>query len=820
MPPDLRDATLGLRIVDGIFRPADPVGSRRVRRRIRAGMKSAASRESAARRYRIEKYLTEGGMGAIYLGKKMGSGGFQKEVVLKQLLPEYTARPEFRDLFFREAKISATLDHANIVHTFDLVESDQSLFIVMEYVRGADLRTILRRARQRHRELSPAAAIHIALEILAGLGYAHTRRDRKGTSLDIIHRDVSPSNIICSAQGEAKLSDFGIAKASTHSSVFYRVRGKVGYMSPEQARSQPIDHRCDLYSLAVCLYESLSGERLFVGDLSTPADEIYGHPILPISRSAAGCRRRSTTVLAKALAPDIAERHQSAGELSDALRTVAHKTGLAFSAPELAAHLRDILGDNPERWLRDETTHAPAETHKVPPASIGLVGKEAASIGIVAPEDADPPIVLSPRAVTGSKDFDIDSMLSDEATRPGNVVGSGSGPVPRSEAATPRPRPQRSTVRLAASRVDAQLGTDSARHPASCVHPAAGACAVAVGRESVSRGAEARVPARRAPGAYAVARRRGRLHPQRVRRPPRSRLHRRGWRRAVICPGRRCAGCRFRRPWALLLRPLLRASPPPVRRFRLLLRRCRRRLRSAASLARSDRSSRMRRRRRPSRRLPAHRQLRHRRVAGGRAAAPTRRHAPRLGAGALIRARASALRLPVACRPGACLCATGAEPTGDDRFQRVGHASGEEVRTAALAGGDGAPGGARGRQRARPSRHPRPDRERRGRGRGGEHAAAPSHREAGPPRDQERPRCRRPPAPGSRRLPRAAPTAPGSADLPDSEPGEGAETGVGTMAQASRAKHHPASGGRAHGAKGGAGRRHAAGGHKKPVRRH
>ena len=102
---------------------------------------------SSARRYRIERYLAEGGMGAIYIGKKLGPGGFEKEVVLKQLLPEYTARPEFRDLFFREAKISATLDHANIVHTFDLVESDESLFIVMEYVRGVDLRTISWRAR-------------------------------------------------------------------------------------------------------------------------------------------------------------------------------------------------------------------------------------------------------------------------------------------------------------------------------------------------------------------------------------------------------------------------------------------------------------------------------------------------------------------------------------------------------------------------------------------------------------------------------------------------------------------------------------------------
>src|SRR5262245_34546621 len=165
-------------------------------------MTATSPQQIAARRYRIERYLTEGGMGAIYLGKKLGPGGFAKDVVLKQLLPEYTSRPEFRDLFFREARISATLDHANIVHTFDLVQSDESLFIVMEYVRGADLRTIVRRARLRRRELAPAAAIHIALEVLAGLAYAHTRKDAAGTSLDIIHRDVSPSNILCSAQGE------------------------------------------------------------------------------------------------------------------------------------------------------------------------------------------------------------------------------------------------------------------------------------------------------------------------------------------------------------------------------------------------------------------------------------------------------------------------------------------------------------------------------------------------------------------------------------------------------------------------------------------
>src|SRR6186997_317831 len=132
------------------------------------------------RKYRIERYLAEGGMGAIYLGKKLGAGGFEKEVVLKQLLPEFTERPEFRDLFFREAKISATLDHVNIVRTFDLVRTEDALFIVMEYVRGTDLRTIAWRARRKRKTLSNAAVIHVAMEILAGLAYAHSRCSRTG----------------------------------------------------------------------------------------------------------------------------------------------------------------------------------------------------------------------------------------------------------------------------------------------------------------------------------------------------------------------------------------------------------------------------------------------------------------------------------------------------------------------------------------------------------------------------------------------------------------------------------------------------------------
>jgi len=376
-------------------------------------MTATSHQLAAARRYRIERYLTEGGMGAIYVGKKIGPGGFEKEVVLKQLLPEYTSRPEFRDLFFREAKISATLDHANIVHTFDLVESDESLFIVMEFVRGTDLRTIVRRAKLRRRELTPGAALHIILEVLAGLAYAHTRRNPDGASLAIIHRDVSPSNILCSVQGEVKLSDFGIAKAATHSSLFYRVRGKVGYMSPEQARNEPIDHRTDLYSVAVCLYEALTAERLFVGDLSTPADVLYSQPIIPPSEKRKILPRALDVVMATALAPRPEDRYQDAVAFAEALRQVAHRHGLGFSAPQLAEHLRQILGRDPDLWLSDDKA-GPSGDPSTQKIAKDLEGKEAKSIGVVMDganlyvvDNAD---VVSPKAPVSTRNPKSDPL--------------------------------------------------------------------------------------------------------------------------------------------------------------------------------------------------------------------------------------------------------------------------------------------------------------------------------------------------------------------------------------------------------------------------
>jgi serine/threonine protein kinase len=276
------------------------------------------------------------------------------EVVLKQLLPEFTQQEEFIDLFLREAKLSATLDHANIVHTIDLVTAGGEYFIVMEYLPGGDLRTLLKKAKRRGKRFSPAAAIHISREVLSALAYAHVKRDLDGNPLRLIHRDVSPSNILVSHAGEVKLTDFGIAKAATHNSLFYKVKGKIGYMSPEQARSEQLDHRSDLYSLAVCMYEVLTGERLFVhAGLTTPAEEIYSQPVPQVSRKVPGLTPDLDPIMRKALALSPDDRFQTAGEFQEALTRCAHRNGLLVSAPEVARELVDLCGP-PDQWRGDD----------------------------------------------------------------------------------------------------------------------------------------------------------------------------------------------------------------------------------------------------------------------------------------------------------------------------------------------------------------------------------------------------------------------------------------------------------------------------------
>lgn len=316
-------------------------------------------------RYVIERYLAEGGMGAVFLGRKQGVGGFEKQVVLKQLLPEFTKREEFIELFLREARVSASLDHANIVHTIDLLQSGDTYYIVMEYVRGADLQTLLRRARKRDELFKPGFAVSVARSLLDALTYASNKTGDDGRPLRLIHRDISPSNVLVSESGEMKLTDFGIAKVATHHSVFQRVKGKFGYMSPEQAMGQPIDQRSDLFAVGVVLYEALVGERLFLAEMTSSPAEIFAQTILPPSARRPGLPPPLDEVVLRALQLDRNDRFQSAEEFQNALSDVTRRFGVFAGPSDVSQDLRRVCGD-PSTWLNpDEDAPRPMGTARV-----------------------------------------------------------------------------------------------------------------------------------------------------------------------------------------------------------------------------------------------------------------------------------------------------------------------------------------------------------------------------------------------------------------------------------------------------------------------
>lgn len=372
--------------------------------------------------YVLGSYLTEGGMAAVYLGKRKAQGGFEKEVVLKRLRPELVHRPGLLELLLREARLAAGLEHPGIVRTLDLARLDGDYFLVMEYVRGGDLRLLLKRARRLGRQFSVQAALLIGRELLNALDYAHRYRvpAEDGAGLGIVHRDVSPANILVSIAGEVKLTDFGIAVAGAQPLADeqpLRVRGKIGYMAPEQARGEATDARSDLFSLAAVLYEVLTLKRLFVGQEGQRPAQIYAEPITPPSRLCA-LPPEGDEIFLKALALDPAERYQSASEFYDALLGLTRRHGLWLDRAELARHLRDVCGDDPGAWSMIEErsstavlTSIPIDPGELDGDSPGVDVGERATVRWDQEAAHTPPHSLDPgpeRASEGSIDRSID----------------------------------------------------------------------------------------------------------------------------------------------------------------------------------------------------------------------------------------------------------------------------------------------------------------------------------------------------------------------------------------------------------------------------
>jgi len=299
--------------------------------------------------YKILERIAAGGMAELSKARLSGAEGFQKIVAIKKILPHLADNEEFIAMFADEAKLAAQLNHPNIVHIFDLGKIESGgYFIAMEYVDGRDLRTILQSAKELGTPLPLPLAVYVASKIAAALDYAHRRKDVDGHDLNIVHRDVSPPNILISYEGDIKLCDFGIAKAASKAQQTQSgaLKGKVQYMSPEQAWGRPIDKRSDIFSLGCVLYEMLTEQKLFRGDTDLSIlEKVRAAQVGPPSAINPEVPKSLDALLAKALAREPDDRYANASEMLRDLEAVLYSYSPAPGSADLAIYLHRLQAE-------------------------------------------------------------------------------------------------------------------------------------------------------------------------------------------------------------------------------------------------------------------------------------------------------------------------------------------------------------------------------------------------------------------------------------------------------------------------------------------
>lgn len=296
-------------------------------------------------KYTLVERIAVGGMAEVF---KARAPGLRRPVVVKQILPQHARDAQFVEMFIEEAKLSVMLTHANIVSVYELGRIDDTYFLVMEHVHGRDLADVLQAGAERGFPMEPELAAFVAQQACAGLDYAHRRTDSRGRALGVVHRDLSPPNLLLSFEGDVKITDFGIAKAAdrltrTEAGV---VRGTAGYMSPEQAAGLDVDARADVFSVGVLLWEMLTHNRLFVEKSELIKLRAGQRPAVEApSRLAARVPSDLDAIVMRALAPNPDDRYASAGELGLALGRWTSTRRVAATPHSLAAYLRTLFRD-------------------------------------------------------------------------------------------------------------------------------------------------------------------------------------------------------------------------------------------------------------------------------------------------------------------------------------------------------------------------------------------------------------------------------------------------------------------------------------------
>jgi serine/threonine-protein kinase len=315
--------------------------------------------------YQLLELIGKGGMAEVFRAAAPGIDGFDDGFVVKRIRPDKSDSPKFVQAFCEEARITALLRHPNIVQVYDFGQIDGAYFMAMEYLRGKDLSTVMRAARARRGALPPALAVFVAREIALALHHAHTLRLPDGTAAGIVHRDVTPSNIMLLQAGGVKILDFGIARAvavarpQEAGDKRPRLAGKLAYVSPELVRGAAVDHRSDVFSLGVVLWEMVAGQRLFAAD--SEADTLRNvllQPIAEASRRRDDIPAKLDAIIARALEREPADRYQTAAEFAAELDKFLADAPIGPSAiPDLLADLFSAQAKQAEADDRPSATY-------------------------------------------------------------------------------------------------------------------------------------------------------------------------------------------------------------------------------------------------------------------------------------------------------------------------------------------------------------------------------------------------------------------------------------------------------------------------------
>jgi TonB family protein len=398
--------------------------------------------------YELTELIATGGMAEVYRARMQGVEGFQKIVAIKRILPHLTDNEEFVRMFVDEAKVAAQLQHPNIIHIYDLGKIERSYFIAMEYIDGRDLRSILRTLEEKRARLPLGLALFITSRLAAALDYAHRKHDFQGKAMTLVHRDISPQNVLISYDGDIKLCDFGIAKAASKASHTRAgaLKGKLQYMSPEQAWGKDIDSRSDIFSLGLVLYEMLTGRKGFTGDSELSILEQVRTPrLIPPRELDPAIPPEVERVVMRALKEKREERYQSAAELAADLGTMLQVIRPTPGAGELGAFLTELVGR--ERAVSSASVPAPRPAitpppRPAPPPAPPRVAKPKPALQPLTSENVrveTPPVLTAPRQSHAGLMVGIGVLVVAIAAGVFYVTHNRRGGPPAGAEATPAP---------------------------------------------------------------------------------------------------------------------------------------------------------------------------------------------------------------------------------------------------------------------------------------------------------------------------------------------------------------------------------------------